>query len=199
MKKYFPSLLLCAVLFAGGAYAAEGIVFVDVQEVFKQFYKTKLAQDQIRQQAEDIKIEREAMESDMKELQEEVEALRVDSRDKTLSEELRESKRDQLEEKLVELQKTELEAIEFEKLRNQQIEQQNKRMTRKLFDEIHEAIIVYSKEKGFAGVIDRSAQGRSGMQTILYANPQRDITVNIVVALNEGHEGTLVQGETAEQ
>jgi len=192
MKKHFPTLLLTAVLFAAGAHAAGDIVFIDVQEVFKGFYKTQLAQDQIRQQADDIKLEREALEVELKELKEEVEILRTDSRDEALSEDLRESKREQLEEKLVELQKNEQETIEFEKLRMQQLEQQNTRMSRKLFDEIHETVIIYSKEKGFAGVIDRSAQSRTGMQTVLFVNPKKDITVDVLAILNEGRE-TQVQ------
>jgi len=188
MKKHFPALLLAAVLFAAGAHAAGDVVFVDVQEVFKRFYKTQLAQDQIRQQADDIKFEREAMEADVKTLKEEVETLRTDARDATLSEDTRDSKRNQLEEKLVELQKNEQEMIDFEKLRMQQLEQQNTRMSRKLFDEIRETVVLYSKEKGFSGVIDRSAQSRAGMQVVLFANPKKDITADVLMILNEGHE-----------
>lgn len=193
MKNQFSALLLTAVLAAAGAYAAGDIVFVDAQEVFKRFYKTQLAQDQIRQQADDIKLEREAMEIEVKDLKEEIEVLRTDSRDETLSEEIRRGKRDQLEEKLVELQKSEQEMIEFEKLRIEQLEQQNARMTAKLFDEIREAIILYSKEKSFAGVIDRSTQGRAGMPVVLYASPKEDITVDVITLLNEGHEPTVPQ------
>ncbi len=190
MKKHFPILFLTTLLFAAGAYAAGDIVFIDAQEVFKGFYKTQLAQNQIRQQADDIKLERESMDAELKDLKDEVEALRADSRDKALSEELRESKREQLEEKLVERQKIEQETIEFEKLRMQQLEQQNTRMSRKLFDEIHEAVILYAKEEGFASVIDRSAQSRTGMQVVLYADPKKDITDDVLLILNEGHEKT---------
>lgn len=197
MRKYFPTLLLTAVLLAGGTFAAGEIVFVDIQEVFKNFYKTKLAQDQIRQQADDIKFEREEMEAELKGMKEEVEVLRVDSRDATLSEDLRENKRNQLEEKLVELQKNEQEMIDFEKLRMQQLEQQNTRMSRKLFDEIHEQVILYSKEKGFNGVIDRSAQSRAGMKMVLFASPKQDITADILMALNEGRELIAPEEDTA--
>jgi len=193
MKRHFHALLLSAVLFAAGAHAADDIVFIDVKEVFKRFYKTQLAQDQIRQQADDVKFEREAMEADVMVLKEEIETLRADARDETLSEDIRESKRNQLEEKLVELQKSEQEMIEFEKLRMKQLEQQNTRMSRKLFDEIHETAILYSKEKGFSGVIDRSAQGRTGMQVVLFANPKKDITGDVLMILNEGHEELLGQ------
>ncbi len=193
MKKFFPALLVAAVVFSGSAYAANDIVFVDLQEVFKRFYKTQLAQDQIRQQADDIKLEREMMEGEIKEVKEEIEVLRTDARDTTLSEEVRESKRDQLEEKLVDLQKNEQDMIDFEKLRMQQLEQQNTRMSRKLFDEIQETINDYSKEKGFFGVIDRSSQSRAGMQTVLYVNPKVDITADVLAVLNEGREETLIE------
>ena len=197
MKKYFLPILLAAVLLTGGVYAANEIVFIDIQEVFKHFYKTQLAQDQIRQQADDIKLEREEMEAEMKEMKEVVEVLRTDSRDETLSEELRENKRNQLEEKLVELQKNEQEMIDFEKLRMQQLEQQNTRMSRKLFDEIHDQIVIYSKEKGFASVIDRSAQSRAGMQVVLFASSKVDITADILAVLNEGRETAPAEEESA--
>jgi Skp family chaperone for outer membrane proteins len=194
MKMHFPTLLLTAVLAAFAAQGAGDIVFIDAQEVFKRFYKTQLAQDQIRQQADDIKLEREAMEADLNVLKEEVEQLRADSRDETLSEDIRQNKRDLLEEKLVELQKNEQEMIDYEKLRIQQLEQQNARMTKKLFDEIHEAVILYSKEMGYAGVIDRSAQARSGLlPVVLYADSKEDITVDVITILNEGHEITEVE------
>jgi outer membrane protein len=176
---------------AGGARAADEIAYIDVQEVFKRFYKTRLAQDQIRQQQQDITFERETMEGEIKTLKEDIETLRADSRDETLSDVARESKRNLLEEKLVELQKKEVEMTEFEKLRMQQIEQQNTRMSAKLIDEIQGVVVVYAKEKSLAGVIDRSAQGRNGLQVVLYTNPKLDITADVLAILNEGREDLL--------
>ena len=192
MKRILSVLLATLCLTAGIANAAQEMAFIDVQEIFKRFYKTRLAQDQIRQQHEDIKFERETMEEEIAEMKEEVDALRADARDETLSPEVRANKRDLLEENLVNLQRKEVEMADFEKLRLQQIEQQNTRMSKKLFDEIHEAIVIYSKEKGYLGVIDRSAQSRTGMQTVLYASPKADITADVLAILNEGKEETLL-------
>jgi Skp family chaperone for outer membrane proteins len=188
MKKLFPALLIATCFFALGAQAANEIVFVDLQEVFKRFYKTQLAQDQIRQQASDITMERDTMAAEIKNMKDEVELLRIDSRDKTLSEEVRDAKRSLLEEKLVKLQKRDQEMLDYEKLRNQQLEQQNTRMSRQLFDEIHAAVNKYAIQKGYAAVIDRSAQSRAGTQVILYTSGKNDITAEIILLLNEGHE-----------
>jgi Skp family chaperone for outer membrane proteins len=193
MTKFFATLLMTSFLMVGSAFAVEDVVFVDLQEIFKRFYKTQLAQDQIRQQADDIKIERELMEDEIKTMKEEIEVLRADSRDSALSDDLRASKRDQLEEKLVDLQKREQEMIDFEKLRQEQLEQQNTRMSRKLFDEIHEAIIEHAREMGYKGVIDRAGQSRTGLQLVLYASPKADITADILELLNEGRAATLVE------
>ena len=186
MKSVLAIMAAALFLAAGSVHAADEIAFIDLQEVFKQFYKTQMAQDQIRQQADDIKMEREEMESEVEGIKAEVEVLRTDARDQALSEEARSSKRDLLEEKLVELQKKEQEMIDFEKLRMEQLEAQNQRMTKKLFDEIHEAVINYAKMQGYAAVIDRSSQSRIGTDSVLYANTKFDITANVLEVLNEG-------------
>lgn len=186
MKSLFPSLLAAAVLFAGSARAADEIAFIDLQEVFKRFYKTQLAQDQIRQQADDIKMERDTMEAEIETFKQEIEGLRTDARDETLSDDIRANKRDLLEEKLVNLQKKEQEMADFEKLRMEQIEAQNQRMTKKIFDEIHEAVISHAKIKGYAAVIDRSAQSRIGTDAVLFASAKFDITADVLAILNEG-------------
>ncbi len=193
MKKSLIALVITAFMMLGTARAADEIAFVDLQEVFKQFYKTQLAQDQIRQQADDIKMERQEIEEEVGVMKEEIEVLRTDSRDETLSEEVRDNKRNQLEEKLVGLQKKEQDMIDFEKLRMEQMEQQNTRMTKKLFDEIHEVIIQYAKAQGFAAVVDRSAQSRIGTDAILYTSPKVDVTADVLAVLKEGRESTKVE------
>ena len=189
MKRVFSSLLVAVFLLVGGVRAEDRIAFVDVQELFQGFYKTQLAQDQIRQQADDIKMERDELEEGITILKEEVEVLRADSRDETLSDEVRQGKREQLEEKLVNLMTKEREMAEFEKLRKEQLEKQNARMTRTLFDEIHESVILYAKAQGYASVIDRSGQSRRGTEVVLYTDPDVDITADVLAVLNEDREG----------
>ncbi len=184
--KSFLTMLAALFLAVGSVQAADEIVFIDLQEVFKQYYKTQLAQDQIRQQADDIKMERDEMETEVESLKAEIEELRTDARDEALSEEMRANKRDLLEEKLVALQKKEQEMADFEKLRMEQLESQNQRMTKKLFDEIHDAVISYAKMQGYAAVVDRSSQSRIGTDTVLFASVKFDITANVLEVLNEG-------------
>tara|TARA_E500000178_G_scaffold79514_1_gene77788 strand:+ start:6843 stop:7445 length:603 start_codon:yes stop_codon:yes gene_type:complete len=177
-------LLMCNLAMADGK-----IVFVDLQELFTRFYKTQLAQDQIRQQTDEMKLEQDIMKNEIEEIREEVEQLRADSRDPMLSTQVRSNKRVLLEERLVKMQEQEQEMLEYEQLRKKQIDEQNTRMTKKLFDEIQDNISSYSKEKGYKAVIDRSAQSRLGIQVINYVSISADITANVLAELNEGYEG----------
>lgn len=193
MNRFILTLITVAFLTSSTALAANEIAIVDLQEIFKQFYKTKLAQDQMRQQADDIKTERDKLEQELATLNEEIETLRTDSRDETLSEVVRSSKRDLLEEKLVEMQTKEQEMTEFGELRMKQMDQQNQRMTKKLVDEIHESINNYAKVQGYIAVIDRSAQSRIGTEVVLYTSPKVDITADVLALLNEGRDSSNVE------
>ncbi len=186
MKRLFSLLIVTVFLTAGSVHAADEVVFVDLQEIFKQFYKTQLAQDQFRQQIDDMNVEVGEMETEIESLKEEIEVLRADSRDETLTEEIRANKRDLLEEKLVDLQKKEQEKAEFGKLRQSQLESQNQRMTTKLFDEIYDKVNTYAKMQGYAAVIDRASKSRMGTDAVLFASAKFDITAEIIEALNEG-------------
>jgi outer membrane protein len=191
MIKMLSVMVVAGLLNASAALGSNRIVFVDAQEVFKQFYKTKLAQDQIQQQQDDVKVEMDEMQAEVSDMKEIIEGLRKDARDRTLSEEVRASKREELEEKLVLLQKKEKGIIDFETLRNEQINRQKQRMTTKLFDEIQESITLYAREKGYDAVIDRSAVNLSRKETVLYVNTRADITGEIISVINKGSEAFL--------
>jgi Skp family chaperone for outer membrane proteins len=197
LKKYIG--IVAVVLVSHVGWSESQIAFVDMQDLFTRFYKTQLAQDQIRQQADEIKLEQDIMKNNIEEIRTEIEQLRADSRDAILSAEVRSNKRVLLEEKLIEMQGLEQEMNEYEKLRKQQIDEQNTRMTKKLFDEIQDQIVMYSKEEGFDAVIDRTAQSRIGINVIAYVDSSADITELVLKNLNEGYEQVVpMVGEEAQ-
>ena len=195
MKKVF--LIFAILLVHNYVWSEKEIAFVDMQKLFTSFYKTQLAQDQVRQQADEMQLEQDIMQSNIEEIRQEIEDLRTDSRDSMLSLEMRSNKRVLLEEKLIELQNVEQEMTEYEALRRKQIDEQNTRMTKKLFDEIQEKIVTYSREHGYIAVIDQSAQSRIGIAVTVYVDPVIDITEGILKELNEGYE--LIDSEEEEE
>ena len=195
MKKVF--LIFAILLVHNYVWSEKEIAFVDMQKLFTSFYKTQLAQDQVRQQADEMQLEQDIMQSNIEEIRQEIEDLRTDSRDSMLSLEMRSNKRVLLEEKLIELQNLEQEMTEYEALRRKQIDEQNTRMTKKLFDEIQEKIVTYSREHGYIAVIDQSAQSRIGIAVTVYVDPAIDITEGVLKELNEGYE--LIDSEEEEE
>ena len=72
---------------AGPALAAEGgFAYVDLDKVFDQFYKTKLADGQLKEQADQYREERTKMVDDFKKLQDDFKTIRDESQNTALSE-----------------------------------------------------------------------------------------------------------------
>lgn len=186
MNKVFKWVLLGTFIVAGHAAAQDQVVFMDAQEVFKQYYKYEAMQNQVRQQQEDYESEQNDLNLELKELEEEIATLRVEVRDETLSEEIRSGKLDLLEEKLVGYQAQTKALNEFKQLRLDQIQQQINRMTKSIYDEISAAVIDYARANNYGAVVDSSSVSRNGFSTVLYVSPKIDISAEVIQVLNKG-------------
>ncbi len=195
--KYIGSLrgaaaLLTAVAMLGAAAPVfaqsdrERIVFVDMNKVFDEFYKTKLAEGQLKEQEAEYRDELKKMVDKFKELQESFRQAREESEDRVLSEEARNSRRADAEEKLVELREMEGKIRRFEETRRRQIADQMKRVRDKLVVEIKETLAGYAKKEGFIAVYETSGDNLNGVPNILYFEPSRDITAALIELLNTG-------------
>ena len=197
MKKIIGLIILIGMTFSGAA--EETYAYINLQEVFKKFYKTELAQDQIQQQADELQLEQELMNEEIEEIQSLVEAYRVDARDDSFSDEMRRNKRILLEEQLIALKRAENELVEYGKLRSSQIEDQNKRMTKRIFDEIQQEIVRYAKLHRYKAVVDRSAKSQIGTDIVMYADKEVDISAAVLDELNKGRKNILPVEDDGEE
>jgi outer membrane protein len=175
--------------FAAPAHAQQDkdrIVFVDMNKVFDQFYKTKLAEGQLKEQEGEYRDELKKMVDQFKELQETFKLAREESEDRVLSEEARSARRAEAEEKLVELREMEGKIRRFEETRRRQIADQMKRVRDKLVVEIKETLAGYATSQKFIAVVETSGDNLNGVPNILYFDPARDITPALVDLLNTG-------------
>lgn len=191
MKKqilFFVAALMIAVsvtaqqpdLFSAGR---DRIVFIDLERVFNGFYKTQLAKSNVEVQQKDIDVEKQVMVDEMTAISEEVDALKKEARDITLTEEIRDSKRMLYEERLLELREKQKEIEEFVNRRQQQLQLQVTRMSQKVMDEIRQAVVEYAKEQGLMAVIDNSSR-RAAVGVFIYTHPDVDITEDVLTKLN---------------
>jgi len=108
-------LLLSAALcmLAGPSVAADRIVFIDLEKAFNEFYKTQLAKSKVEVQQQDIEAERKIMVDEMTAMNTEVDVLKKEARDITLTDEIRDSKRMLYEERLLALRTKQKEIEDF--------------------------------------------------------------------------------------
>lgn len=190
--KVICSILLSAVLLPLGAGPTRGqpdagrIVFIDLNKVFDEYYKTKLAEGQLKEQEAEYKQELKKLVDRFKEVQEEFRKAREESEDRVLSEEARNKRRAEAEEMLIEMREMESRVRRFEESRRRQLAEQMKRVRDKLVVEIKEALTAYAQKEGYLAVLEVSGDNMNGVPNVLYYDPARDITQAFISLLNTG-------------
>jgi outer membrane protein len=183
---------LLACLAGSGARAADThIVFVNMDRIFNEFYKTRLADTQLKEQAAQVMDERKKLQGDFEKLQGEFNKLRDDAQNTALTEEVRSQRRTSAEEKLVEVRDYEGKVRRFDETRRKQMEDQSRRMRKRIVDEIRDTIQTYARNQMYSAVLDVSGQTLNGIETVLYTEPRMDITGEIIDVLNRGRPADL--------
>jgi Skp family chaperone for outer membrane proteins len=182
-----------ALFVAGSSIAADRIVFIDLERTFNEFYKTQLAKSKVEVQQQDIEAERKIMVDEMTAINTEVDKLRKDARDTTLTDEIRDSKRLLYEERLLELRSKQKELDEFTSRRQQQLQVQVTRMSQTVMDEIRQTVVEYAKKEGFTAVVDNSSR-RAAVGVFIYTHPDVEITDAVLTILNSKRPDTMQSG-----
>ena len=183
-------LALCLLPAAGSFAAEQTIVFVDMNKLFDGFYKTKVADGKLNERADEFNDERKGIVDDAKKLEDEFNALREDAQNTALSSEVREQKRNQAEDKLIEIREYESKLRRFDESRKKQLDDQSRRMRKDIVEEIRTAIQTYARSQGVSAVLDSSGQSLNGVEQVLYTDGKVDITEGVLDLLNKGEEKT---------
>ena len=206
MKKWLI-FLMAAVLLSGIAGAQQPdiftstrdrVVFINLERVYNEFYKTQLAKSKIELQQKDIEAEKKGMTDEMTAISEEVDTVKKEARDITLSEEIRNSKRLSYEENLLKLREKQKEIEEFIARRQKQLQMQVKRMSQKIMDEIRQTVVEYAKSNGLMAVIDSSTR-KAAVGVFIYTHPDVDITEDVLNGLNSKRPDVLDEARLFEE
>ena len=112
----------------------QSIVFVNLDRAFNEFYKTKLADTQLKQQADEFNAERKKLVIDYEKIQKDFNAIRDVAQNTALSDDIRTEKRNAAEEKLVELRDYESRIRRFDDSRRKQLDDQSRRMRKRIVE-----------------------------------------------------------------
>ena len=180
-----------------GLAAESRVVFVHMDRVFNEFYKTKLADTQLKEQGGQVQAERKKLTDEYEALQPALIKLREDAQNPALSEDVRAQKRNAYEEKMVEIRDFENKIKRFDETRQKQLDDQRRRMRKRIVDEILETIQVYGRNQMFTAVLDSSGQSLNGVPTVVFVEPRVDITGDVITMLNRGQPSPVKEKEAA--
>lgn len=184
MKKLALILLsLCCISAAPAAELKFGVV--DMQKAFADFYKTKDASDKFKDNVD--KAQREVNErwSVYKNLLGEIQKLQKETQDPILSNDQKNKKGAELQDKAKELRALEQEIGEFQNRRQGQLKQEDLQIRKGLYDEIIAVVKDKAKTDGYDFVFDKSGVSLTTVPVLLFYKDAVDFTDQVVVELNK--------------
>ena len=161
---------------------------VDMERLFKDYYKTKIANAKLKKQAETYKDYAGKLAASQLKLQEEFKDLRDASQNIALSETQRESKRLAAQDKYRQLKSKEMELEQYQREKRMQLRDQETKMRKDLITEIRKAIAKYAKQHSYTVVFDSSGKTLNNIPSVIYFKTEMDITEDILVIINKGAE-----------
>lgn len=173
-----------ALAMVASASAELKVATVDVQKLFKDYYKTHEAQkelDAARQEVQNKNNERvakiQAIEKDLKELKKQIE-------DPAVNEKNKKELTDQFQLKNNEGVALDQERRQFLERRNRALGEQMKVKLTSIVEEINKLTTDAAKKGGYDIVFDSSANSMSQTKVLMFSKPGFDITPSVMKELN---------------
>jgi outer membrane protein len=175
----------CALLCLASVQAQQKIGVIDLKKVFDGYYKTKLADTQLKERGNNMLQVRKGMVEDGQKAQGEYNKLVEAAKDAALSAEERDKRAKNADAKLRELQEIEDSVRKFDQQSQITIDEQKQRMRENILRDIREEIDKKAKAAGFNLVLDSASETVNRTPVVLYLSlPDADITQEILTKLN---------------
>jgi len=185
MKKTFLILSFCLAL-ALSAGAAEGnkVATIDLRKVFDNYWRTKQADANLKDQAADLEKERKVMVDQYSKGEESYKKLLDAANDPAISTPERDKRKKDAENELLGLRELESRIKQFDNTSRTTLGEKQRRMRDNILAEIRDTIKSKVKTSGFTLVIDSAAETPNGTPIILYNAGNDDITDDVLKQLN---------------
>lgn len=183
MKQWMRLLMPClaVMVVAGGVRAApEKIAVVDMEDVMKAFGEFKDAEELLRKELKEFELEQDELLDERDKLKDEFEAAREEASNKALSETAREKQFEKAREKALALKEHERQMRKVAAERQKALAERGGRMRKRIVGKLRSIIQAYAEKNEITLVLDASALGVNGMETLVYSKPELDITPDIL-------------------
>ena len=162
------------------------IGLVDMERIFAEFYKTKLAEDEVEKVKDVIKGEVEERRAAHGDLLTKYEDLVKKIKDPTLSESVRKGHQQTAEGLSAELRALDKEMKEYADRRRKQLIEQVETSKADILNEISKEINKISEADGFDAVFDRSGLSERGFPFVVFVKDATDLSKKVITSLNAG-------------
>jgi outer membrane protein len=185
MRSTIVSTFLMLVAFLAPLPAAElKIALIDMQESFKQYYKTDEAQERLKQDMSGYQKSMEDKREDYRKLVEQIKSLQEGAKDPSASDASKKEKEQKLKEKVTEAQTRENEMNQFAQQTSKMFQDSQQRMRKTIVDEINKEIETFAKGK-YNLILDKSGMTLNGTPALVYSEGMTDVTAEVIKILNK--------------
>lgn len=171
------------------------IVTVDLDRTFKEYYKTPIASQKLKEEAEQFNKEHDEMLGQYRKQVDELNKLREEQDKTEYTEEIRNQKKKAFQDKLVDTQKSQRDIEEYRNSHRQILDQKQQRMRTSIIKEISDVITKEARDAGYAFVFDKSGNTLNGVPGLVYSQDSIEITDEIVKILNKNKPADLPKVE----
>ncbi|MBU6171316.1 MAG: OmpH family outer membrane protein [Verrucomicrobia bacterium] len=187
ISRFISAALAAALVSFGSASAADkiNIATVDMQELFKQYYRTNEAQKQINVERARIQKDNNERLSRIRELEESLSTLRKQLEDPAINDSKKQTLYKDFQAKQQEGVALDRERREFLQRRNQALNEKMVQRMKGILEEIRKLVEEQAKKDNYDYVLDKSALSTSQVPFLLYTKDATDITSVLLKDLNK--------------
>src|SRR5215470_14955480 len=194
IRKWLPGVLLFSVL-SSSALAQSRIATIDLRKVFDNYWKTKQADANLKDQAADMEKEHKKLLDDWKKEKDDYQTLLASANDQSFSVEEREKRKKLAEDKFKSIKEAEDSISQYERQARITLDEKRRRMRDNILVEIRNVLNTRAKSSGYGLVIDTAAESVNNTPIVLYFNNDNDVTEDILKALNSGAPADLPKAD----
>lgn len=178
--------VLLMTFLCGSAQAQGKMATVDLRKLFDNYYKTKLAQADIQQRAQQLDKDDKGMRDDLQKAGTEYQALLAQSNDQAISADERDRRKKAAADKLKQIQDSKATIEQYERTAQSQLADQRTRMRGDILKEINAAVAAKAKAAGCTLVIDIASETINQTPMVIYTSGENDLTDAVLAQLNVG-------------
>lgn len=197
ISRLFTAALAAVLISAASAADKVNIATVDMQELFKQYYRTNEAQKQINVERARIQKDNNERLSRIRELETSLGNLRKQLDDPAINDSKKQTLFKEFQTKQQEGVALDRERREFLQRRNQALNEKMVQRMKGILEEIRKLVEEQAKKDDYDYVFDKSGLSTSQVPLLLYTKDATDITTVLLKDLNKDAPAESLQKDDA--